>query len=519
MPNANIEFDENGVRYQIKDILGRGGQGATFLTNDNGILIKKAFISSDGRTPDECYRDYRRSIDEVRSLPITPDMHIAAPVYMLNKPHCGYVMQLMRDMTDLNGLIYSFDQTPSEDKPKQYQSTGGLLRRLKLLRGLSEILCKLRENNLVYVDLSPANVFISKDLEYSQVWLIDADNIRYNGQVTRSFGTPEFRAPEVACGNHNSMYSDIFSFALLAHILLTGDKPFIGNLCFKNIAYTDEPNQQNTKAELIEDDWDTDEPDTPPEDESPDNSNDTSEENDPYFLKRPALHPGSDVFERAEKGFIPWIDDPDNRINANEHIGLRRAAISPRLFDCFNRTFSREGRTRPLSRPAPRDWLKAVNSAIDITISCECGWTFYADTPVCPLCGKRNENVWHAVIREAVFERTDAGKMVLFDKRHVRSCAFKEGENLILTADHIQPTAESCCQDSNNEYLRVHIEKGQLELTTEDELPCGAVALLNGQKYDLKPSARYTESPEAVRLIVPSRIGPEKIRIVTFKKL
>ena len=99
-----------------------------------------------------------------------------------------------------------------------YYKTGGLRRRLNALFKCASLLARLHGNGMVYGDISPNNIFISEGLEDPSVWLIDADNIRFEitagGSVVY---TPKYGAPELVQGKDGGRpASDCHAFAVVA---------------------------------------------------------------------------------------------------------------------------------------------------------------------------------------------------------------------------------------------------------------------------------------------------------------
>lgn len=232
MEESNIQFviDENGYKHYLDEVLGGGGQGITWKTKDPNILIKMKVHPSTGEpiVDEKEYEKFKRELDEVRILGIPDDIHITKPVSLLRKPYCGYTMQLLRDMKPIKYWIRPFDGTT---EPGRFlYNTGGLRHRYELLMNTAEIFTRLYAHSTVYADISPENIFASGNLDSSEVWLIDADNMRYKFDVEKQIQTPGYGAPEIMKGELNSLQADEYSFAILAHEILTMNSPFYGEL-------------------------------------------------------------------------------------------------------------------------------------------------------------------------------------------------------------------------------------------------------------------------------------------------
>lgn len=328
--NKNLKYviDENGFKHYLDKVLGQGGQGIVWKTKDPEILVKMKINSSTGEPiiDEKIYEQYKDELDEVRLIDLPSDIHIAKPISLLRRPYCGYVMRLLNDMKPIKYWIRPFD---GETNPVIfYLKTGGLKRRLELLTNTAEIFTKLYVHSAVYADLSPENIFTSDSNIASQVWLIDADNMRYRYDIEKEVMTPHYAAPEVVKGGINTLESDVYSFAILAHEILTMNSPFEGALITDN----------------DEGGWDDEE----------------------------------DYSALVERGELPWIYDPEDDSNRSNTGISGRIVFTPKIKKLFEQTFSKEGRYNPQSRPKIRDWYLALRTAQDLVIECpRCKSTFF----------------------------------------------------------------------------------------------------------------------------------------------
>ena len=321
-------IDENGYKHYLESELGRGGQGVTWRTKDPNILVKIKVDPLTGEPvfDDAAYEKFRADLDEVRILDLPEDIHIAKPVSLLKKPCCGYTMQLLRDMKPIKHWIRPFDGTTALDR--FFFQTGGLRKRYQLLMNTAEIFTKLYVHSTVYADLSPENIFASEAPDSSEVWLIDADNMRYRFDIHKQIQTPGYGAPEIVKGGMNTLQSDEYSFAVLAHEMLTMNSPFNGELL----------------TDGGDGGWDDDE---------------------------------TDYADLAAKGEVPWIyDENDDSNRCWTGIGPRYV-FTKNLQRLFAANFGEDGRHDPMSRPRMRDWYVVLRQAADLTVTCGyCGNTF-----------------------------------------------------------------------------------------------------------------------------------------------
>lgn len=343
------EYQNVHIKYKV---LGQGGQGVVFRTKDPDLAIK--LVTDESGTPvtdAELVERYSKRFKRVRLLPLPENLNISVPAALLQN-NAGYVMQLLSEMVPFSHFwldgksaenigpddIPAWLSTMPENEAKKivyYYRTGGLRRRLHALYKCASLLARLHGNGMVYGDISPNNIFISKGLDDSAVWLIDADNIRFEitagGSVVY---TPKYGAPELVQGKDGGRpSSDCHAFAVVAFYLLSLIHPFVG----RKVDGTDEG------------DW-------------------ADEEND-----------GEDVEDKAYAGLFPWVDDQDDDSNSSDSGLPRSLLLTEKLITLFEGTFG-SGRTTPLLRPTIYHWPEAFAQAADMTVTCPgCSMNYYYD--------------------------------------------------------------------------------------------------------------------------------------------
>ena len=360
------------VHMQDK-VLGQGGQGIVFRTKDPDLAIKLVTDASGNPVADEeSVERYSKRFKRVRLLPLPENLNISVPAALLQN-NAGYVMQLLSEMVPFSHFWLdgkSAKEIKPEDIPAwlsampeneakkivHYYRTGGLRRRLHALYKCASLLARLHGNGMVYGDISPNNIFISEGLDDSSVWLIDADNIRF--EITTGGGTvytPKYGAPELVQGKDGGRpSSDCHAFAVVAFYLLSLIHPFFG----KKVDGTDEG------------DW-------------------ADDEND-----------DKDVEEKAYAGLFPWVDDQDDDSNSSDSGLPRSLLLTKKLTALFENTFG-PGRTSPWLRPTIYHWPEALAQAADMTITCpDCSMSYYYDFihsetkgHNCPYCKTRRPSL------------------------------------------------------------------------------------------------------------------------------
>ena len=319
-----LVIDTSGAKYVLDQLLGEGGQGAVFSVRGRNLAVK---LSSKDRPLS--LNHVRENIARIRRLPLD-GLNVARPIRMLQEPHAGYVMELMTGMVPLSTLI----QVPKANKSNVtawYLSTGGLIRRLRVLAKMASLLGRLHERGLAYGDASPQNIFVSNDISESEVWLIDCDNIS-QGVSQRPVYTRGYAAPELFQGHAGAdSLTDAWSLGIIAYETLSLLHPFDGD----------------------------------------------------------SVHDGDpEIEERAFRGEVPWVDQISDTRNKAESRGLSRDVVLTRPLlklasDCFEHSRLDRGQ-----RPSAPAWAEKLFQAADQALICnECGGSYYFNRAQCPWCG------------------------------------------------------------------------------------------------------------------------------------
>lgn len=336
LPITVVE-DINGNKYYLNSVLGQGGQGMVCRTKDSSLAIKFLMNGNTIVENEKIYSKFESVINDVVIMKFDNDIRLCKPEIMLKRPLCGYVMKLLSNLKPVNNLIYAPDN--DGDYSAYWKETNGLKKRLEVLLELSRTLARLHSKGYVYCDISPNNVFYSDTTNFSNIWLIDCDNLKYQGDAKKSIFTPGYGAPEVEKGiTSNTTYSDCYSFAVLAFRMLTSQNPF-------DINYTDESSS---------DGWDA-------------STTSSNNENTPLakWIFDTALT------EEKKSYFYHFIDS--------------------NLLKLFNDTFGKKAILDPTSRPSMRIWYENLKAVLLKLNKCSCGQYIYSSEEECPFChNKRN---------------------------------------------------------------------------------------------------------------------------------
>lgn len=360
--------DEYGNLHYLAEELARGGQGVVYRTKDADLAIKQPLDASG--QPDKT-ANLRHRFQNIRLLPIPSRIPVSLPLAIL-RDEPGYVMRLLNGMKSFE--VFGMDgRTKKElweavearrlELPKwlaaipdrdlalhlhHYSTTGSTRRRLFALSKCASILSRLHSAGLVYCDISPNNVFVG-DGDPREVWLIDADNLRFElPSGGTSVITPGYGAPEVVRGTDCSRpRSDCWAFAVMAFKLLALCHPFIG--------------KKVLEPDADEGGWDA----------------------EPVADGTPA-----DLDEQAYAGYLPFVDDKDDDSNPSVGGLPRELVATPKLRLLFQETFG-AGRKQPHRRPAMGFWVLELARAFDLSLECrECKMSYFPDDhKKCPYCG------------------------------------------------------------------------------------------------------------------------------------
>lgn len=358
-------LDENSYQHITSDELGRGGQGVVYRTLDEGFAVKLNLENGNELTDPI---KIKQKINEIKNLQLLPlqQINIALPLVSL-QDHAGYVMSLMADMQPFSKFIYQEQskkdilklqkldwidtQWPLElqNELSFFSHSGGHKRRLMALYRCALILNQLHDRGLVYGDINPNNEFISVSEDYNEVWLIDADNIRFDTASNKNpIFFPEYGAPELVVDQTaNTIYSDRYSFAILAHMILALHHPFKGKAFYED-------------GET--DDWENDEDELTAQ-------------------------------QKVDHGLLSWIYDTQDVSNSYENSLAALIKEDKILYPLFQKCFS-IGRKNISERPTLQHWAIALIKSHDQLLTCPvCKFAFSPNLHTnCPDCQEKKSN-------------------------------------------------------------------------------------------------------------------------------
>ena len=204
--------------YRIEALIGRGGMGAVYRADEQGLGRKVALkVIAPELAQDERFRE--RFLRESRIAASLDHPHVI-PIYQAGEQD-GVLFLAMRyvEGSDLAKVV-------AEDgalEPK---------RAVDLLSQIAEALDAAHEKGLIHRDVKPSNVLIATAAGREHCYLGDFGLTKRTGSLSgvsvagEIVGTLEYVAPEQITGDPMDERSDVYSLGCVVYECLTGQSPF-----------------------------------------------------------------------------------------------------------------------------------------------------------------------------------------------------------------------------------------------------------------------------------------------------
>lgn len=203
-------------RFQIIEVLGKGGMGKVYRAEDKKVYEEVALkiinpeISSDKKTI-ERFRD---------------ELKLARKIAHRN-------VCKMYDLNEFSGSYYiTMEYIPGQDLKALIRQTGQLTigKTLSIAAQVCEGLIEAHRLGIIHRDLKPSNIMIDRE---GNARIMDFGIARSLGAKKRTgsgmmLGTPEYMSPEQVDGKEADQRSDIYSMGIILYEMVTGRVPFEG---------------------------------------------------------------------------------------------------------------------------------------------------------------------------------------------------------------------------------------------------------------------------------------------------
>jgi serine/threonine protein kinase len=223
---------QNG-KYKIKNILGQGGFGITYLAEHyefGEVAIKELFLNSGSI---HCSRENTSRLNVVAHFEEEDFLKFkkrfkeeAKTLFSLNDiPRIVKVIEIFEENDTVYFSMYYIKGEKLDDYVKNRGGRLSETETLRIVKSLCETLTEVHQHNVLHRDIKPANIIINPK---GQPFLIDfgisrlqTDDLTHTTIHTRYFAPPEQTSAKSRMGT----YSDVYSLAGTAYYMLTGVFP------------------------------------------------------------------------------------------------------------------------------------------------------------------------------------------------------------------------------------------------------------------------------------------------------
>lgn len=212
-----------GGRYELGQVLGRGGMAEVYLAHDTrlGRTVAVKTLRADLARDPSFQARFRREAQSAASLnhPAIVAVYDTGEDY-IDGVSIPYIVMEYVDGSTLRELLHSGRRLLPE-------------RTLEMTIGILQALEYSHRAGIVHRDIKPANVMLTRN---GQVKVMDFGIARAMGdsgmtmtQTSAVIGTAQYLSPEQAKGEQVDQRSDLYSTGCLLYELLTVRPPFVGD--------------------------------------------------------------------------------------------------------------------------------------------------------------------------------------------------------------------------------------------------------------------------------------------------
>lgn len=202
-------------QYEVREIIGRGGMGQVFKAFDPSLnrFVAIKVIAPQLATSSGARRRFKR---EARAAAAISHEHVVS-IYSVD---------------EVQGLPYLvMEYVPGISLQERVDRDGPLELKEILRIGMQTAsgLAAAHAQGLVHRDIKPANILLENGVERVKITDFGLARMVDDASLTQSgilAGTPQYMAPEQACGEAQDHRVDLFSLGSVLYTLSTGHPPF-----------------------------------------------------------------------------------------------------------------------------------------------------------------------------------------------------------------------------------------------------------------------------------------------------
>jgi len=204
-------------RYQIIEVLGKGGMGKVYraldkkLNEEVALKLVKPEIASDKKT-------LERFSNELKIARKIAHKNVGRMYELMEEKGTHFITMEYVPGQDLKGLIKQSGQLAAGTA-------------VNIAKQVCEGLAEAHELGVVHRDLKPQNIMIDKEgnsriMDFGIARSLKAKGITAEGVI---IGTPEYMSPEQVDAKETDQRSDIYSLGVILYEMVTGRVPFEGD--------------------------------------------------------------------------------------------------------------------------------------------------------------------------------------------------------------------------------------------------------------------------------------------------
>ena len=206
-------------KYDIQDVLGKGGMGSVYRGFDPAISRAVAIKAiSKGMVGEE---DLKHIMQRFR--------HEAQAVGRLVHPRIVQIYDFGED-DNVAYIVMELVNGKTLAQHLQQELVYEMREVAEIIHQLLDGLAHAHAAGVIHRDVKPSNILINNDgrIKISDFGIARIESSQLT-QVGDVLGTPHYMAPEQFMGADIGLQADLYSVGVIAYELLAGRKPFIGN--------------------------------------------------------------------------------------------------------------------------------------------------------------------------------------------------------------------------------------------------------------------------------------------------